>query len=100
MGNFKELIEGNEPVLVDFFAVWCGPCQGMHPVLEALKKEVGERIRIVKIDIDAPGNRSLVAQYGIRSVPTLFFFRDGKTVWKQTGAVGLDVLRKVVNDHG
>jgi thioredoxin 1 len=96
MGNFEELIADGQPVLVDFFATWCGPCRSMHPVLETLKKEVGDRIRIVKIDIDLPANQALAARYRVRSVPALFFFRNGTVVWQKTGAVGIDVLRQVV----
>jgi thioredoxin 1 len=96
MGNFEALIAGEQPVLVDFFATWCGPCKSMHPVLEALKKEVGDRIRIVKIDIDSPANQALAMRYRVRSVPSLFLFRNGTVAWQQTGAVGIDVLRKVI----
>ncbi len=99
MGNFQELIAGREPVLVDFFATWCGPCQGMHPVLKTLKKELGDRVRIVKVDIDLPANRRLAEQYKVRSVPTLFLFREGSIRWQQTGAVGLDVLRKILKEN-
>jgi len=99
MGNFKELIEGEQPVLVDFYATWCGPCKIMHPILEELKKQKGDKVRIVKIDIDSPENRSLVALYHVQSVPTLFLFKKGEIKWKQVGAIGIDVLNHVVEEN-
>lgn len=96
MGNFKEIINGQEPVLVDFFATWCGPCKIMHPVLDELKKELGDRVRILKIDIDSAENRKLVELYNVRSVPTLYLFKQGRIVWKQVGAIGLDPVREIV----
>lgn len=95
MKNLNELLEGEKPVLVDFFATWCEPCRSMHPVLEKLKREVGDRIRIIKIDIDSPGNRKLTELYNVRSVPTLLFFREGKVVWRQAGVVEIDILRQI-----
>ena len=75
MEQFNEIINSDKPVLVDFFATWCGPCQMMHPVLEELQGMVGETARILKVDIDK--NMRLAAQYQVRSVPTLMIFQNG-----------------------
>ena len=96
MEKFKEIINGGQPVLVDFFATWCGPCKIMHPILEELKKEFGDKTRILKLDIDTPDNRQLVELYNIRSVPTLYLFKNGQIVWRHTGAIGLDPLREII----
>lgn len=86
MAKFEDIIQGNTLVFVDFFATWCGPCKMMHPVLEGLKKQLGERVKIVKIDIDSPVNRQLVNSYQVQAVPTLMLFKAGKMVWRQSGA--------------
>ncbi|MFR5358399.1 MAG: thioredoxin family protein [Odoribacter splanchnicus] len=85
MAKFEDIIQGNTLVFVDFFATWCGPCKMMHPVLEGLKKQLGERVKIVKIDIDSPVNRQLVNSYQVQAVPTLMLFKAGKMVWRQRG---------------
>ena len=82
MAKFEDIIQGNTLVFVDFFATWCGPCKMMHPVLEGLKKQLGERVKIVKIDIDSPVNRQLVNSYQVQAVPTLMLFKAGKMVWR------------------
>ena len=87
MAKFEDIIQGNTLVFVDFFATWCGPCKMMHPVLEGLKKQLGERVKIVKIDIDSPVNRQLVNSYQVQAVPTLMLFKAGKMVWRQSGAI-------------
>jgi len=94
--RFKEIITGDQPVLVDFHATWCGPCKMMHPILEELKKEMGDSVRILKIDIDSDENQKLVNFYNIRSVPTMFLFRKGQIVWRQTGAIGLEPLEEII----
>jgi thioredoxin 1 len=94
MENFSELIKGNKPTLVDFFATWCGPCQMMHPVLEQLKAELGDSIRIIKVDVDK--NEALSAQYRIQSVPTLMIFKDGEIKWRQSGAMMANDLKNVI----
>jgi len=97
METFSNIIYGNQLVLVDFFATWCGPCKMMHPILEQLKKDIGDAIRIIKIDVDK--NEALAASYGIQSVPSLMLFRDGKTLWEQSGATQLSVLKSIINQY-
>ena len=99
MAKFEDIIQGNTLVFVDFFATWCGPCKMMHPVLEGLKKQLGERVKIVKIDIDSPVNRQLVNSYQVQAVPTLMLFKAGKMVWRQSGAMQSTQIRQVIEKH-
>ena len=99
MAKFEDIIQGNTLVFVDFFATWCGPCKMMHPVLEGLKKQLGERVKIVKIDIDSPGNRQLVNSYQVQAVPTLMLFKAGKMVWRQSGAMQATQIRQVIEKY-
>ena len=99
MAKFEDIIQGNTLVFVDFFATWCGPCKMMHPVLEGLKKQLGERVKIVKIDIDYPVNRQLVNSYQVQAVPTLMLFKAGKMVWRQSGAMQATQIRQVIEKH-
>lgn len=94
MENFKDIINSDQLTLVDFFATWCGPCKMMHPVLEQLKEELGESIRIIKLDVD--NNESLSVAYRIQSVPTLMLFRKGEVLWRQSGARSLSELKSVI----
>lgn len=97
MEKLNEIFNGSQLTLVDFFATWCGPCKMMHPVLEQLKEEMGDSLRIIKIDIDK--NEALMEQYRIQSVPTLMLFRKGDALWRQSGAMSLSDLKKVVNSY-
>ena len=99
MAKFEDIIQGNTLVIVDFFATWCGPCKMMHPVLEGLKKQLGERVKIVKIDIDSPVNRQLVNSYQVQAVPTLMLFKAGKMVWRQSGAMQATQIRQVIEKY-
>lgn len=90
MNNFEQLINGDKPVLVDFFATWCGPCRMMHPILEDVKQRVGDAATIIKIDVDE--NQELAAQYGIRSIPTLMVFRRGEITWHAMGVQSAETL--------
>jgi thioredoxin 1 len=97
MEKFNEIINGSQLTLVDFFATWCGPCKMMHPVLEQLKDEMGESLRIIKVDVDK--NEKLSENYRIQSVPTLILFRGGEAVWRQSGAMRLSDLKGVVSSY-
>ena len=94
METFNDIINGKGLTLVDFYATWCGPCKAMHPVLERLKEQMGDSIRILKLDVDRNG--TLAAEYGIQSVPTLMLFREGKVLWRQSGAMKMEDLGKIV----
>ncbi|MEY4287876.1 MAG: hypothetical protein RL511_1966 [Bacteroidota bacterium] len=94
MGKFKEIISAPTPTLVDFFATWCGPCQTMSPILDELKKVYGEKIRIIKIDVDK--NPAIADQFKIRGVPTLILFKEGKILWRESGAFPLSVLKSKI----
>ena len=97
MEKFSDIINREQLTLVDFFATWCGPCKQMHPVLEQLKQDLGDSIRIVKLDVDK--NETLANAYRIQSVPTLMLFRSGQVVWRQSGALRLNDLKAVINQY-
>ncbi|GGF71524.1 thioredoxin [Wenyingzhuangia marina] len=94
MSKFSELINQNTPVLVDFFAEWCGPCKTMGPILKEVKDSVGDDIFIIKIDVDK--NQALAAKYQVRGVPTLVLFKNGKQVWKQSGVLQKNEIINVI----
>ena len=94
MENFNDIINSEQLTLVDFFATWCGPCKMMHPVLEQLKDELGESVRIIKIDVDK--NTNLAMNYRVQSVPTLMLFRKGEMLWRQSGALPLSALKNLI----
>ena len=85
METFQEIINGDKPVLVDFFATWCGPCKSMSPIIESVGKELLGQARVLKIDVDK--NQSLAAQYQVKAVPTFMIYKKGKVVWRNAGGV-------------
>lgn len=95
--TFKDIISGSTPVLVDFFATWCGPCKMMHPVLEEVARKEGDKVRIIKIDIDE--NRRAAAAYQVRSVPTLMIFKDGELKWRESGVRSADDLIQTLRQY-
>ena len=97
MESFEELIASETPVLVDFYATWCGPCRTMHPILEELKKEKGESLRIAKIDVDK--HDELASRLRIQSIPTLMLYQRGNLLWRQSGALTLANLKEVIGKY-
>lgn len=95
--NFKTIIESNVPVLIDFYAEWCGPCKSLSPILSQVKSELGDDIKIVKIDVDK--NPLLAANYQIKGVPTLMLFKNGMQVWRQSGVLQTNDLVKVITSN-
>jgi thioredoxin 1 len=82
-GNFESIINSNEPVLVDFFAEWCGPCKAQSPILKEIALELGEKIRVIKIDVDK--NPEIARKFHIQGVPTLMIFKKGQQIFRQSG---------------
>ena len=97
MANFKEIINGDKPVLVDFFAEWCGPCQTMAPVLKDLSADVKGQATILKVDIDK--NPQAAQAFQVRGVPTFMIFKYGKSVWRQSGAMPKSELLRALKSH-
>jgi thioredoxin 1 len=93
MGKFNEIIKGETPTLVDFYATWCGPCKTLSPILEQLKTKKGQSLRILKIDVDK--NPAIAAKLGIRGVPTLIYYKNGKQLWRKSGVIPLRELESL-----
>lgn len=97
MSDFNQFIQENKPTLVDFFATWCGPCRVQGPILEEVKKRLGDKANILKVDIDQ--NQELAAIYRVQSVPTLILFKNGEAVWRAVGVQQADELERKLRDH-
>ena len=95
--NFQKLIESEKPVLIDFYADWCGPCKAFSPVLTQLKNQLGDDVRVIKIDVDK--NPQVAQKFQIRGVPTLILFDKGNVNWKKSGAMPLPVLKQELSAH-
>ena len=93
MANFKDVIDSAEHVLVDFHDTWCGPCQTLAPILEQVKNDVGDSLRIVKVDVDK--NQQLAAQMGVRGVPSLFFYKNGELIKSASGVLAKHEIKNV-----
>lgn len=92
--SFSELIKGPKPVIVDFYADWCGPCRMMPPILKDVKTALGEDVEIIKIDVDR--NSQLAGSLKIQSIPTIIIFKNGKSVWRQSGVPTSSALTAAV----
>lgn len=97
MEKFNDIIKSGQLILVDFYATWCGPCKTMHPILEQLKENLGESIRIIKIDVDK--NEAISMQYRIQSVPTFMLFKSGEVLWRQSGTIRLNDLKSLISQY-
>lgn len=94
MSKFSEIINQDQPVLVDFYAEWCGPCKTMSPILKDVKDNLKDRVSIIKIDVDK--NQELASKYQVRGVPTMILFKRGKQVWRQSGVLQKNDLINVI----
>ncbi|MFY7811216.1 MAG: thioredoxin [Flavobacterium sp.] len=97
MENFNKLIHKDIPVLVDFYATWCGPCNMLAPILQDVKKQLGEKISIIKVDVDK--NQELANHFQVRGVPTMILFKNGEKLWRQSGVVSNVELIKIINQY-
>ena len=97
MNSLKELINSEKPLIVDFFAEWCGPCKMQTPILKETKDKLGDQVRIIKIDVDK--NPLVAQQFQVQGVPTLILFKKGEIKWRQSGVVPANTLIQLVQQH-
>ncbi len=95
MSKFYDLINGNKPVLVDFYADWCQPCKIVSPTVAEIARELGDRIKVIKVNVD--NNPAVSAKYGIRGIPTLILFKNGQILWRQSGAVPKEYILRGIS---
>ena len=97
MSSYKDLVSGETPVLVDFSATWCQPCHMLHPILEQLASEMGDKVKIIKIDVDK--NKELAGKLNIQGVPTMILYKNGQSVWRQSGVLPAHELKQIIDNH-
>ncbi|WP_150452332.1 thioredoxin [Arenibacter lacus] len=95
--SFNEILNSDTPVLIDFFATWCGPCKTLSPILESVKKEMGDTVKIIKIDVD--NNAALASKYQVRGVPTILLFKNGKQLWRGSGVLQKDEIVNIIRTN-
>ena len=95
--SFDKIIDSDTPVLIDFFADWCGPCKTLAPILKQVKEEMGDAVKIVKIDVDK--NQTLASKYQVRGVPTMLLFKNGKQLWRQSGVLQKNDIVNIIKSN-
>ena len=95
--SFGTITDSEIPVLIDFFATWCGPCQTLAPILQDVKKDLGEKVKIIKVDVDK--NQQLAQKFQVRGVPTLMLFKNGQQLWRQSGVLTRADLKQIIEKH-
>lgn len=95
--TFNDIINEDKVILIDFFADWCGPCTMLAPILQDVKSELGEAVKIVKIDVDK--NQELAAKYQVRGVPTMMLFKNGQQKWRQSGVLQKDEIVQIIKSN-
>ncbi|MEJ2162326.1 MAG: thioredoxin [Robiginitalea sp.] len=96
-GSFNKIIQSETPVLIDFYADWCAPCKMLTPILKDVKKELGDRLKVLKIDVDA--NNAISSKFQIRGVPTMMLFKEGKVLWRQSGVMPKDAILNAIEGY-
>ena len=99
MDKFSNLINSDKPVLVDFFATWCGPCQMLAPILQEVKAGMGDKVTIIKVDVDKNRDLMMNPQFQVRGVPTLMLFHKGKMLWRQSGVLPKEEIMRAIAQH-
>lgn len=97
MATFNDIISTEKPVLIDFFATWCGPCQTLGPIIQEVARDLGDSVRVIKIDVDK--NQSIAQKYQIRGVPTMMIFKEGNQLWRQSGVLPKEVIKSELQKH-
>ena len=95
--SFKNIIDSSTPVLIDFYADWCGPCKALAPILREVKGELQDDVKIIKIDVDK--NQQLASQYQVRGVPTMILFKNQQQLWRQSGVLQKQDLVNIIKQH-
>ncbi|WP_276391574.1 thioredoxin [Eudoraea chungangensis] len=95
--DFLSITSGNIPILIDFYADWCGPCKTLAPILKEVKKELGDSVKIIKIDVDK--NQALATKFQVRGVPTMMLFKNNKQLWRQSGVLPKNDIITIVKSH-
>lgn len=94
--TFQDIINSEKPVLIDFYATWCGPCQMLSPILKQVKDSLGERVSIIKVDVDK--NQELAAMQQVRGVPTMMLYQNGQQLWRQSGVLSKEEIIQIILD--
>ena len=97
MGSFNEIINGNTPVLVDFYADWCAPCKMMAPIMQQVSREMEGKVKVIKVDVDK--NEDVARKYQIRSIPTMILFKNGKVLWQGVGVMQADQIKAIIQKN-